>query len=694
MRVGLSVLLILVFFVFFGANIAAVDAQPSVEIYTDRDTYVSGDRIEVSLSGGNDGEGTSVAVYIGLLTPDARIYALGPTGWSDWLQPWIADGYLTNGFRFLQTPVWSFDLPCSMPPISAEGQYNFAAVLTRPGTSDWVSDLSLAPFWFGESSDFRGGSVTSDTTIGGRLDLIGNVVIYGEAVLTIRPGSRVRLGKDIAIHVFGGLIAEGDRPGSIAFERLQPDDAWGNITFWQTAIDEKCRLVNCRIQGAGGFHDERDRWPGAIYCYESSPWIEANTITGNSARYRGGAIYCYNSSPTITNNVITGNSAGFWYDEDWYGCYGGGIYSEESSPTITKNVISDNTAGLGGAILCSGGSPIITGNTIAGNSAGSAFGEFAGEGGGIKCSGGSPIITGNTIADNCADWGGGIECRTWGLAAISGNTISDNSADSCGGGIYCSGSLWHISDNRIIGNSAGYDGGGIYCDGGSWTEGSWLTMDNNTITDNSAQDHGGAIYCGDNSSPTISNSTISRNSAGEGGGICCYDHSSPTITNNTISDNAADSYGGGLYCRWYGSPAVKSNTITGNSADAGGGIYCAAISLPTIVDCILWANGDDLEGCSATYCCIEDLDEGEGNIHDDPMFVPGPLGCYYLDPQSPCIDAGSGSAEEAGLSDRTTQADGTPDTGQVDMGYHYPSTDVESVFPLLSGSDLPSEDGG
>ena len=54
------------------------------------------------------------------------------------------------------------------------------------------------------------------------------------------------------------------------------------------------------------------------------------------------------------------------------------------------------------------------------------------------------------------------------------------------------------------------------------------------------------------------------------------------------------------------------------------------------------------------------------------MFVTGPFGYYYLDPASPCIDAGSRSSDEAGLSDRTTQADGTPDAGTVDMGYHYP----------------------
>jgi len=37
-----------------------------------------------------------------------------------------------------------------------------------------------------------------------------------------------------------------------------------------------------------------------------------------------------------------------------------------------------------------------------------------------------------------------------------------------------------------------------------------------------------------------------------------------------------------------------------------------------------------------------------------------------------CVNAGSTLATAAGLSDRTTQADGTPDTGVVDMGYHYP----------------------
>nr|HDM59669.1 right-handed parallel beta-helix repeat-containing protein [Bacillota bacterium] len=155
-----------------------------------------------------------------------------------------------------------------------------------------------------------------------------------------------------------------------------------------------------------------------------------------------------------------------------------------------------------------------------------------------------------------------------------------------------------------------------------------------------------------------------------GGGIFC-EHSSPTIENNTISGNSADDGGGGGIKCCDGSPTISNNTITDNTAHYGGGV-CCQYSSPTIIDCILWGNGDDLYDCSATYSCIEDDDAGEGNIHDDPMFVTGPLGEYYLHPDSPCIDAGSRSASAASLSNRTTQADGTRDTGTVDMGYHYP----------------------
>jgi len=234
--------------------------------------------------------------------------------------------------------------------------------------------------------------------------------------------------------------------------------------------------------------------------------------------------------------------------------------------------------------------------------------------------------------------------------------------------VFCQNSSLIVQTNKITGNSASW-GGGIASMDGSGS----VCVSNNTISHNSAIYHDGAgIFCAENDSTTISNNTIRDNDAthNPGGGILCF-HSRASIFNNLIIGNSAGD-GGGIYCTG-GSPVIVSNTILNNSAQRnGGGICCVQGGTPTIIDCIVTGNGDDLYNCSATYCCIEAGEAGTGNIRDDPMFVTGPLGEFYLHPDSPCIDAGSQSAEDAGLSEMTTQADGMPDTGTVDMGYHYP----------------------
>ena len=698
---------------------------PSITIYTDKDRYVSGDTIEVSLSGDNPGDAMWVSVYVGLLTPDGSIYVLGPDGWSGLLQPWIPDIYLFSGLSLARTPLWWFDPPCSMPPIADYGQYNFAAVLTHPGTLDWVCAATLAPF----TVEATGTDIYVDATLGDD----ANDGTQDRPFRTITKALEVANGTQatpVIVHVAAGMYSassNGERFPLFmkSFVSLCGEgrdmtivDAEG-AAFHVIFCDGVTNLAIEGLRVSGGNADASappNYSGGGICCLDSSPAITNNTISGNSVYNFGAGIYCgHNSSPTITNNMIVGNSA--------LGVYGsgGGIYCcEDSSPTISNNTISGNTVEACGAGICCwwGTSPLIEENSISDNRA--SFGGAGiyceekatptitknlitgnvtasvgvGNGAGVYCANSSsPIISENTIAENSSSYdGGGIFCFLDSSPVIAKNTIARNNALDWGGGISSYGTSLMIVGNAITDNMA-LAGGGICCESycSPTVTGNTITgnsaddaggilfyavcsgnISNNTITDNSAANSAGGISCCGFCSPNISHNVIAQNISLFGGGIDCTSESSPTITDNVITGNAAGSAGGGIDCQSSCLPLVTNNTIVGNAAESGGGISSFENSSPTITDCILWGNDDDLYDCSATYCCIEDTDEGEGNIHADPMFVSGPLGDFYLDPKSPCVDAGSRSAEEAGLSDRTTQADGTPDTGIVDMGFHYP----------------------
>jgi hypothetical protein len=53
------------------------------------------------------------------------------------------------------------------------------------------------------------------------------------------------------------------------------------------------------------------------------------------------------------------------------------------------------------------------------------------------------------------------------------------------------------------------------------------------------------------------------------------------------------------------------------------------------------------------------------------VYAPGPMGLWYHG-DTALTDQGSRSAEAAGLAVHTTRPDETPDTGDVDIGFHYP----------------------
>jgi hypothetical protein len=225
-------------------------------------------------------------------------------------------------------------------------------------------------------------------------------------------------------------------------------------------------------------------------------------------------------------------------------------------------------------------------------------------------------------------------------------------------------------------------GGNILCMNSS------PTIEGNVITTGLAWPGlGGGIYCsGASSSPLIVDNFFELNYGDLGGGIACVDTCAPTISGNVFKSNNSI-FGGGVGCESWSSPAIMSCTFTTNGASsAGGAIWTFSSGSPTVTNSILWSNwapngpqiwvqGGNLV---VSYSDVEGGWAGVGNILEDPLFVAGPLGDYYLSQteagqpeQSPCVDAGDpGSAVPSA---KTTRTDREPDVSPIDMGYHYPS---------------------
>ena len=146
-------------------------------------------------------------------------------------------------------------------------------------------------------------------------------------------------------------------------------------------------------------------------------------------------------------------------------------------------------------------------------------------------------------------------------ASISGLTITGGNA-SDGGGLLNSGTL-SLSATNVVGNTASQGGGGVYTarDGTS-------TLTDCTISGNSAA-VGGGVESYD-ATTGLNRCTISGNQANATGGGLISFGSQFTLTECTISGNSSKA-GGGLYTH-FGSLSMSRTTVSGNTANYGGGV--------------------------------------------------------------------------------------------------------------------------
>jgi len=163
---------------------------------------------------------------------------------------------------------------------------------------------------------------------------------------------------------------------------------------------------------------------------------------------------------------------------------------------------------------------------------------------------------------------------------ITGGNANGDVPDQRGGGMYSYQASPTITNCTLTGNSAEF-GGGIY------NRKSSPSIMNCIFMENAAVNYGGAIE-NYQSSPTIDKCTISKNTAQKGGGIY-NDQSSPTISDCTLSKNNSTESGGGIYSR-ESLPIITNCTFKDNISDFGGGILNGAESTSMISNCSFTGN--------------------------------------------------------------------------------------------------------
>ncbi|MDE7228023.1 MAG: right-handed parallel beta-helix repeat-containing protein [Treponemataceae bacterium] len=275
--------------------------------------------------------------------------------------------------------------------------------------------------------------------------------------------------------------------------------------------------------------------------------------------YHGGGIY--NTGVLTIEGVTISNFH--------TGDYGGGIYNNNGETaadfvTIKDCIITDCGSEQVGSGICTYKGKLKLENV-------DIIGGTANTSTGIYCYMSKLTIIGGKIEGfkNAA-----ILTSSSGELKMDGTTVSGNtSTSSCGGvEVKCP---FEIKNCTITGNETKYwsnnqNGGGLYI--GNCTG----TITNTTISGNTASRNGGGIYIFGTADVTITDCIIKDNTAttGGGGGIYIGDSTATLkMEGGEISGNTAGGDGGGVYING-GTFTMEGGTISGNTAGGdGGGVY-------------------------------------------------------------------------------------------------------------------------
>jgi len=460
-----------------------------------------------------------------------------------------------------------------------------------------------------------------------------------------------------------------------------PSAAWKTITHALASVSGTAGDPATIYIAAGTYSpsENDESFPLQMKSYVSLIGEGADTVIIDAEDTAYHVVYCAEVDHlTIEALKLTGGSAsGSGTD----GKGGGALFAACSDVIVQYCTVAENRAWMGGGIHCDARAAVwVEGCLISDNSSFPDSGGYS-YGGGVGIFRSSPTVIHCSIESNSAVIGAGLSCddssaRIAWCDFLENWCIPDPSGGSWGGGIYLS-EASPLIENCAFSLNFASRGAGIQ------TSNSYFNVEGCKFADNDA-DSGAGIHTWGGGAD-ITNCEFVNNFASWGGAISAND-CLPTLKNCLFALNTAQYTGGGMYIDNEAQPFISNCTFYSNSAAVfGGAVGMLNNSSATLENSILWANGTEIdlhEDCSVSVsnCCVYGGYPGDKNISEDPLFVTGPNGDYYLsclaagqDEDSPCIDAGNDTAADCELDCLTTRTDGAFDSWMVDLGYHYPT---------------------
>lgn len=293
------------------------------------------------------------------------------------------------------------------------------------------------------------GLISSDTTWSNdTIEIVGDIVIDSNVVLTIYPGTFVHIKGYYGIWSYGKIKAIGTETDSIVFTHLDTihhndtstiQGGWHGIRFLprtsnDTSVFKYCKITNGKAVVPGSwvpYYDNPDNSGGIIYAVDfGNMIIEHSTISNGRVKADGGGIFLENGDYVLIENCDFTNNFAYYR-------YGGGAFISKVEQLLIRNCLFYNNTcynfdaisvggqGSGVAIQYSLGytaHALIENNRFFNNKtgAGTIFDSYY-----------NTTVTGNII---CNNFGSGIcNAHMFNHAEYINNTIINNVAWSWSG---------------------------------------------------------------------------------------------------------------------------------------------------------------------------------------------------------------------------------------------------------------------